>query len=535
MQANPPFSRLWPLLYASLFLGMAIYFIHSFPLVADLEMSDDSIYMTRYIGPYMALHEQMWAPLYSAYFFVFSLFAPNRVELADWATMLLLIFPGFMGFWFLVSRKVHGGLALVICLLGTFAMANSQIWPRINHLLVAFISMAFLLAGDPEKPINYSRKLAAALSPTLLIRPEMTLPILFFIFQGFRNRKSAFENRNLPPFLDHLITWIPFVFLAISIPNHFFQSRESLAFVQHYALTKQKSGATSINNPMLNASLIFRQDFAQDSGFLKAFAQNPFAVLRHLLINLLFLFSQIWTWLPDLLAGQQFVGESWGFIKVLWVVFLAVFIFLCWNKFENKKLETNLLSSSLKRELKTLSLIGLPFLMASLVYHPRGHYLVPLFWLLIFALGIFLKSFLSERTTSLLALVFILFFLVKAPTFSFPYVKKEGAQKRKTLQLLESTGKRSGGFVGTGEHFEAYLKGEFNEVNTRFPETMKLKEYIQLKNIELILVNRGFRTRSKLDPRWNSILQNPGLFGFKKWGKPGLEDSVLVRVSVIKP
>jgi hypothetical protein len=495
-----------------LLVGMGLWFFKNLDLYMDLDGSDEAIYISKFIGPEIEMAKMMNAPIYSAFYALIYFFTPDRIQLFFTATKILLMLPAVCGFLFLIREKVHPAMAFSFCLLGMCTYMNTTTWPRIYHLYVALFSISIFLIGQVPIVIFLLRA-SVVLALATFLRPESAGVAIIALVTGVG--LNIWINKDIPAAFNTRQIWIP-VFITIFLLSFSFKSvlsneRDRVAFVQHYAYTKHKARLTGIDDPWINSTVIFKEDFSKSMTLGNAIKENPKAIWNHISLNIGFLFEYLAFFPGDLLVGPKIWTLSLKWRNILGISFLIGLLVLKWRENStDRPVPTSHLNSIILFILVSIPLIGI-----CLVFHPREHYLLSIFWFSILSLVLYLSTGFSSQHAWAMAVIVLLIFVLKKPVFEDNFTKEQESRKNlATVEELKERGFTKGGMIGPAAYYQVFLSPDIKEVKPYFTGK-SLSEYLKWNDVKCIVVNRVLKVRSYTDTSIENLIKHPEKYGYQ--------------------
>ncbi len=478
----------------------------------DLDGSDEAIYISKFIGPEIEMAKMMNAPIYSAFYALVYFFIPDRIQLFFTATKILLMLPAVCGFLFLIREKVHPAMAFSICLLGMCSYMNTATWPRIYHLYVALFSISIFFIG--QVPIVFFLlRASVVLALATFLRPESAGAAMVCLVAGLGF--NAWKNRDISAAFNTRQIWIP-VFFTIFLLSFSFKSvlsneRDRIAFVQHYAFTKHRAGLTGISDPWINSSVIFKEDFSKSMTLGNAIKEKPKAVWNHISLNIGFLFKYLAFFPGDLLVSPKIWALSLKWRNILGIGFLIGLLVLKWRENStDRPLPTSHLNSIVLFILVSIPLIGI-----CLLFHPREHYLLSIFWFSILGLALYLSTGLSSQHAWVMAAVVLAIFIIRRPSVEYNFTEEQETRKNlATVQELKNRGLTKGGIIGPAAYYQVFLSPDLKEVKPYYTGK-SLSEYLKWNDVKCIVVNRVIKVRSHTDTSIENLIKYPEKYGYQ--------------------
>lgn len=502
-----------------LLVSIGLIYLRSLESFLDLEMQDEALYMAGILGPKMSQRDLLSAPLFSGFYAFFSILLPDRVKLYYFCVRLLILLPAISTYIFLLRIKCHVALAFSIAFLGFFSWINLGSTPHINHFYTSFLlSGALFCFGSSLE--NALIRFSLVLSIGCFIRPESGFSAILTLLLA-----CIFQVRNHWP-LQLRKGWLQFLIIGTISSGIlifekgiiFNQKRSNIAFLQHYHLSIQEAGISE--SIWAKNHNIFTKDFKESSILWKAMLENPSVVKDHVLRNIKFLLEYLRFYPGDFLNGYALwkipgiYGNKIGMVLLI-IIFASSFYM---SRIKKVSLPKEYLVAFI-----LLGIASFPFLSACLLFHPRDHYQVPLFWFGICSFGLFISHSFPPKVYWIVSGLIVVVFLCTVPSYPYKINQKMGELVHfKTLQILKENGIKSGGLVSNSLFYQPYLGPDVSEVKMKNGQT-PLMVYLKSENVQVIIADWIFKEKAKRYPEWAKLISMPEEFGYKLI-KPSVKD-----------
>jgi len=510
-------------------LILAIILISGFKFASGIEgaldigLYDESNYL--YSGvklTTLGFPEAQNAPLYAAWYYVISLFEPNRIKLYYLNYKLLtLLLPLFI--YILCRRnRVSIHVALIISLFFLISPLNGYNWPKVSHFALIMVLTTFIIIGSTCS--LFWASIFAPISALLVsyIRPEYfltyVLSLLFFAFAITREFKRMQRLHLVCLIAEVLISILLLSILGLPLSGN----RSNVAFGQHFSF-HWVSWTGSQLNPWTNWQEIMSQNFGSAHTILEAFVNNPSVFLKHITYNLWTLVKDSINWaFPDIFAADQ-LSKRLGALY---------FIGICIAYFSN--IRRNILKY--RRLLILVGLFLLPGLVSAVFIHPRSHYLL-LLWVLT---GVLMATLIDtpaiEEKQMTQKQFIVLGLLIIALT---PYFANKAAANRpnlETIRFIESLRIEEPVTVLEAEGgYHIYLGDNFRRV-AEYDKNTGFNHFLSSRNINMIVLSNLLQkdTRFKDDAEWQHFLIEYSNLGYRDINIPNTDRKLMVRADLLR-
>lgn len=509
----------------------------------DIGLSDESHYLYSgiKISDYGVPKFAEYSPLYALWYFMLSLFQPDRIRLYylnyKALTGLLPILT------YLLFRRYRVAVAESGCLAGfvLLAYANLPVWPKVGHLAVLLSLFFFLLATYTDSFNRSTLILSIGALLSSYVRPEFFITYLLFIglYLIISMFKKQFVGKDMYLFVIVVLLSIGCISL-LGVPAFSRNGgRSFFAFSQHFAVNWVIWTRSNVN-PWTNCEKIVTDNFGTARSISEAYENNPHIFLKHLASNL----KNTGKTLATLLTPEYnriFLPNN-KFFHLIEIILLFGMIGLYLYSIRRRWLGKFTLKLQQHEYLLIhFGLYSIPGIMAAIIIFPREHYLLlqSIFFLIVIACVLIKNPCESHSINNryVYILGFFIIALTPTPENAHPYQLPgqyqynlktihflKSLEIKKQVNLLETEG---GGYsIYAGENYRTILE---IEKNTSF------KTFMQEKNLNMIIVNDALKkdTRFKNDKEWQLFLIGYESFGFIKIAIDGTPFHLLVKKELL--
>lgn len=458
------------------------------------------------------------APLYAVWYFIVSLFAPDRVDLYYLNYKLMTLLLPILMYTLLRVNTVSIPVSLTVSWLLLISRANVQTWPKVSHFALALILASLVFIAGRRTLLRTSAFAAVGSLLVSYVRPEYfivyVLSSLLFI-GAYLAEPEKFQRYNLASlvaygFFSALLLWTFGLPLA--------GNRSMVAFGQHFSLN-WVSWTGSPLNPWTNWKEIVSQNFGSVQSIPAAIAKNPAAFMNHVAWNLreavtrapLLFFP---TALP--LGKLPAVAAVAAMIAGLHIVY-------------RRNVRTNLARD--KRWLLFVGLFLVPTATSVAIIYPRDHYLLTLGVLTVALMSFYLTDHTIEPGHLKPLHIFLLGVLAIALT---PSLSNQEIARRpilstirciqalhidKPVNVLEAEG-----------GYNMYLGSNFERV-AEYEKNTGFGKFLAGRNINMIVVSENLLndSRFKADPEWQGFLADQQRFGYLQRDIPNTDRKLILK------
>lgn len=486
--------------------------------IFDIELWDESNYLYRGVKLVIEGGTTAWSPLYSLWYYLISLFQPDRVNLFYLNYKLMIILPPILTYILLRKNKAPIYLSLIVSffLLASYALIFISV--RVSHLALILILVTLILISFTNSFFRASLLASFGALGVSYIRPEYFLTYVLLLL--ILTITIAFAYKKLSR--DQLTSLIVFVSSSIlllfilGIPTS--GDRSMIAFGQHFSLNWTQWTDSKLN-PFSDWQIIISENFGAAQNIFEAFRNNPSMFLRHIIYNLRETMPH--HFFPLLVP----IFPLGNFFKTVGI--LLIFGFLIRNI---SHIHKNLIEY--RKFLFFAGLFLLPELISVALIYPRDHYLLLPFVLIIIVVATLVGSHPLEEESIIYIFITILLgllLIVITPTFSAQTTTfKPNLTTIRTIQSLNI--KKPVNLLENGGGYYIYLSDNFRWV-TSFDKSESFNIFLLDKKINMIVVNKplSIDTHFRYDREWKQFLKNYAEFDFTQIDIPNSENVILVK------
>jgi hypothetical protein len=483
----------------------------------DISTYDEANYLLRGVNlvAWGVSHPSI-GPLYSAWYYVLSLFEPDRIALhyLNYRLLVTLVPTAF----FIVLRRYQTPL-LPAFLLSVWLLVidlNLTLWPKVNHF-AALVLLLFVALAAGRRLLDQIAIIAFGFLAAAYARPELFGPTLVLMIVGLT--MGVARRYPLSSFRLVAAVWLVVGLLRFGYGLPTDANRTYVAFGQHFAVNWVAWNQSDLN-PWNNWEPIYQETFGSTDSVVIAATENPTQFLHHAWTNLKLL--------PSIL-GYQYLkhpgiilpDDKTRYELVIFAVALALtlaFTFKKWFPFIKTRLY---LHTPLFLALGVLLVFAL---FQWLIIYPRPHYLlIPgIGMLIIGALLLAGEPNTPDRTMRLTLPVALLMLILVPATYAYsgPYPGNFNVRTVTFIRDLPLLPKDFNGtiripIVEAEGGLDRYLGQPYLEVG-EYEKDRDFAAFLISRDIAAVLLSPRLAddTRFKNDPEWLDFLANPDKYGF---------------------
>jgi hypothetical protein len=480
--------------------------------VRDIILYDESEYLFEGVTLLnRGLPEAQYAPLYGIWYFIISLFEPNRISLYFLNYKLMTILPPIFTYVLLRRYSVPIPTGLIFSWFFLISPLNGC-WPKVSYFALILTLLTFILISHNRSLLWSS--LLASIGALLVsyVRPEYFLSyillLLLFIFMLIQHYQNL-ERHHVPGIVVYVIFSV-LLLGALGIPVA--GDRSMLAFGQHFSLNWVAWSGSNLN-PWTNWDEIIALNFGSANNVREALANNPSVFLKHIIYNLRAPFDIYW--FPLRMKYKLSIGVATLLIAGLGIANIST-------------IRSNI--SEYKRLLIIVCLFLIPGFLSLIIIFPREHYLMLFSTLTVLTIVILLSKhhYKPDQINNKRLFLLALFAIVLTPYFPSKSDEKPNLSTirfinslriHEPVDLLEAEG-----------GYNIYLDDNFHRV-AQYDKNMNFYHFLKDRNINMIVLSDSLRqdTRFRDDPEWQGFLADPHRSGYLQLTIPKTDSKLIIR------
>lgn len=350
----------------------------------DIRFYDEGYYLTQGLFRPLSSFLADYSPLYSLFYKFLGLFESDPVRLyylnyRFWSFLLAV------QIWIILwKRSTSWLLAMVWAIASLGSELSLVLWPKVGHLALSMVFIGlwgcYFIKNQRYHALIWIFGLCLLAS---WVRPEFISGaaaslVLFLVFFFSSHKEARILQTNRWIWLPTIASVACMYVWGLPIGN---SGRSLVAFGQHYVhnwrnITGQ--GAEDLMWDWVNWRTQFSKDFGQSANLLEAFLANPKAFFQHLAYNLTQGVYKGFIYYFETLLPNRWLGAPISYsVALIWIA-------LEWkSKFSG-------LSQYVQRVqiFHILPLVlGIPAVLAGILFQPRPHYLLPVLPLFLWFVG----------------------------------------------------------------------------------------------------------------------------------------------------
>ncbi|HUH74571.1 MAG TPA: hypothetical protein VLZ75_09195 [Chitinophagales bacterium] len=494
----------------------------------DINLTDDSGYLV--LGLRIAEGALAgFGPLYSVMFKVLKQFTDDTIQIYDTAMYLMYILPPVAAYLFLRTL----GLSVVVTLLISVGfMVSPNImsfitWSKISHYTIILIMIWAILTTKLRSTLSILFSLLIFTFFLGYIRPESHLSfyisaIIFFGFWAWKER-FRFQIKWLLFLIPLLVVMVFFFFF---IGNPMGGGRSNIAFAQQFSYNYcEWNGLNHFD--WIQWRDISHKNFGDFNTLGEAFKNNPTLFVKHVLYN----FQQ---YILKFIAAVQSIFFppaifKWSTYISSVLVILILLAKILYVGFSNWWTQVKALFLKYLWTALGLVVIGIPSVVASMVFYTREHYLLLVMPIVLFVIALILIPSKSEKDTAprilhsvsfagaILLILFLRPSLSDYRTFDV-WEEYTYPSNRKTIEAVRAMNitqeVRQVDYEGG---FSIYMPKNFKWANPFNKETEPYSEFEEKYQPNFYYVTKALLSNKFLteDAEFMDIIERPEAHGFK--------------------
>lgn len=480
-----------------------------------------------------------WAPFYALWYYLLSLFQPDRVQLYYLNYKILLtVLPVFV---YVLLRRYKLPILGSVIVAELILISHVNIFgdPRISHFAVLISLLFFFIVTYLTTFTSVTLVLAIGALLLSYVRPAFFLTYLLLTSLYFGVLIARFKefrlSREALPFLVFMVVSLS---LLISLGQPAFSEkggRSWEAFSQHFSLN-WVHWTNSDKSPWSDGNIIIPETFDDAQSISEALINNPLLFIKHGLYNLSGFFKEFGRVI--LLRFNILLPNKKGFWKVeplLLLGILATYIFYTKRRLLHEvkaKFQTH------RGLLLHFALYSLPGIISAVIIFPRRHYLFLISILFAIVIAIFIakttdqQEYLGYKRVLIIGVIIISMTPCISDYYSrgmpgFAIALDNNMRVIKFIKDLEITDEVNLLEIDGGYH--TYLGDNFHWVKP-YAKNTSFFEFMSERDINIIVLKSTLikDTRFKDDSEWHYFLSNCQKYRFTKMNVPNAEGKLLV-------
>lgn len=524
----------------------------------DIGLYDESYYLLSGVNLLKdGLPYSEGAPFYTVWYFIGSLWQPDRIQLYFLNYKVLTLSLPVVAYILLRRKSVSWLPSAVMAFLFLLCYGNLPIWPKVSLLAILVILSFFIIASCFSMlEARLGILLLGALTSSY-IRPELFLSflplcalsvgVMFLRIQALlRQKQSREEQKGVVDERQH--RWRPisillFTLLTSGILISYMGmpmgsgNRSLIAFGQHFALNWVDWTGSPLS-PWLDWEEIIKRAFGDVHTIGEALVSNPTLFFRHLGQNLILT--------PLKLVGLSFIHapillpHAGGYVEgylLLAGVGLLIFIYRA-RVIQN--IQFNLSSDRDNRLfLMTTICYILPGVISAMVISPRSHYLsissilLPTLAATLLLANQKISGILTTKSLFVLLLIGIAI-TPSDPAWSRDTLATPHLDVIKFIQTLDITA--SAKILEAEGGYHIYLGDNFERVGEE-QKTSHFHSFRRENGINMIVLTDKLRkdVRFVNDQEWQHFLENYEKWGYISMAIPRTDRELIVAEELFEP
>ncbi len=503
---------------------LAWFFFAGLEKTLDIALYDESSYLSSgfQLGT-SGFPAAAYAPLYSLWYYVLSLFVADPIDLFFINHKLLGILPPVLVYIVLRRKKISSPASLIASLILLISYANTNGGLQVTHFALIVILGVFILSSYVDSGVwIYSISAVGALIAAF-IRPEFFLAYIVFLFflatEFFFDRRNTNYEKLIAPGLVAACSFLFLYILGFPLSG----SRSFIAFGQHFSLN-WISWNTCALDPWRDWEKIVFQNFGNVTTIPEALLANPMLLLKHIASNILNFLSHA----PTYISPGVFFGYPLFRRLALALPFIAFGFFYFFNP---ALIKNNM------RDFKIFMLLSiiffLPGLSSAIVIYPEVHYFViPVTIVFLISIVLITKKSSSKKRFDFVSLILIAT-LISLAFYTIP-LKAGGRTNLATIEFIRSLNiKKSVHLLENDFGFSVYLGNNYKRVSES-----QIKDFSYLLNqegVNMIILSEDLLKNAALknNPELMSFLQSSAELGFLQIEIPDTHRKLILKKNLL--
>lgn len=479
------------------------------------------------------------APLYVLWYCALSLFQPDRVELYYLNYRILSICVPLLMYLLLRKYRVPTPGAFLFSAYFLISFSNLPLWPKPSSLSLLIILISFIINTYIRSYSTSTLLMCMSALIASFVRPEIFLTcILLFLFYCvliISQYRHIHIKKEIFPLLVFIIL-SSLLFTAFGFPAFVSEKgRSFMAFGQHFSINWVNWTHSDLN-PLTNWMDIVTDNFGNIQTISEAFLASPLLFFKHMFSNIIEF--------PKTLTTLLFIHYNVIFPlthKLLWIVegFLFILIVMLYSFLVRGRWINDLRINftGYKKIMAHFVCFIIPGVLSSLIFYPRGHYLLFLAVFIMVTLSLLVVKNIIGKNDYKHVLAAGSLVLALTPCLSdyqsIP-VGKAGNENITTIKFIQSLNIKSKVYLLESEGgFHIYLGDNFVRV-PEYDKKTNFFDFLKKKQINMIVLSDTLKYDKRFagDKEWNLFLQNYSTLSYKKLLIPHTKRAVFVKVNI---
>ncbi len=475
-----------------------------------------------------------WAPFYSLWYYIISLFQPDVLKAYYLNYVIItIIFP--FPIYILLRRY---GLSLfesvIISVYFLLSYANLPLLPKVGHVTAIILFLTLIIATYIKEFTHTLLILAIGALLSSYIRPEFFLSfillIVFYLCIVVIKFKQVHLRKEMMCFFSVVIISLLLITIFGQPAFNGKENRNFEAFSQHFARNWSNWTDHEMVNPWTHASEIMSNAFGNATNIREAFTNNPKLFIKHIIYNLSGFFSTF-DKLLSIEHDKIFLPNNNFFHTIEKLLLLFI---LGWYLWYIKKVNLTAIKMNYAKHKKSLIYFGIysvPGIISGIIISPRHHYLlVPSTLFIIIIMTLIVKDNSYKETFNLNQLLLIgIITMSVTPTpeiiYGFDY-NYSPTKRANTIRFIQSLHIQKQVYILEERNdLDIFLGENFHNI-PGYTKHIDFNNFVKQTNINMIIVTERLQKdpRFKYDKEWNMFLEQYSKDGYKKVGIPDVQD-----------
>jgi hypothetical protein len=527
------------LILSLLLLCIGIKYVHDIGSYLDIELQDETLYLRN--GIFLlrqGLQSSQWAPVYSIWYFLLSIFNSDSITLYFLNFQILTLLLPLLLYVYLRTRQVSQIIAFLIGFFFLISSGNILVHPKVTHFALLLIVCSFLLFAFTKRTVlSWSFIIIGSLL-SAYVRPELfisfILIIVLFLYRIIKTKSFLINRWSI--LIIGIITLALVIILGAPLGGG---GRALDAFKQHFSLNWVAWNHSNLN-PWRDSDFIVQENFGNITNIPEALFSNTDLFFKHLLTNTSIIFSEF----SRLTSYTVFTVDNYrleyiGLYLLLFIISISSIV----NIYRSKLAILQLLKSNFNdsKHIIIISIIYLiPIFSSIIIIYPRQHYLL---FLLFFVIMVFVplikvnldKSRLERNLTSSALVLFAILLLMVTPNPK-KFYSNYSQNNVETVKFLKSLNIKSKvNMLEDNGGYYTYLTPNYSWI-TASDKKMDFNEYLEKYEINLIILSGKLLGNKKFnsDSTFKNFLINYNDYGFSKDIIPNSGNELFIKKDLIQ-
>jgi len=514
--------------------------------VTDINLYDESGYLLSGVDLFKyGLPTAEEAPLYSVWYYILSLFQPDKVKLHYLNIRVLSTALPF--FLYILLRRLRVPMLASVIVSGFVLLCDGNLFiePKVSHLVIIFSLLSLIVTTYINSFANSIIVMSIGALLVSYMRPEYFLTYLLlcvlhfafiilkiFVYSSKHYEMYSFGKQDLKYFSLFVVFVLLSSFFLIYVGVPAFKNNKGRsfgAFCQHFSLNWVDWTKSNLS-PWQDCAEIIARNFGPAQSIYESAVYNPLIFGKHIRSNLKNMGKRLFALL--LLPSSRFRN-----IEILLICTIVVLYLYTVCKRSMSKVIIKEKIRSYKIMLIYLLMYSTPGWVSVILIFPREHYLLLPTLFFIIAISTLITSESSRpvplKYRKLLVIGGIIIILVPTAEIIQAISHRDFPHKEnlKTINFLKSLRiSEQVNLLAAEGQYNIFIGDNYHRI-AEYHKHISFKEFMEEKKIDMIVLSKKLEedARFRDDEEWKSFIINYDNFGYTKIKIEGTNRELLAK------